>query len=263
MSGARIVFPEFRDEQSDSRYPFKDTATLKATSGAELARDTFLDAALYPINATAPLYISSITVTTNSVTITVSDVTQNDVCSATYTPLNPPTTGTLALRDTYGRPAGVLVATRTQLALIGGWEPKTHNFNAGAAEFVSGVCYPAKEPGVRGLLLNETQELITDDIWLIGRDGVVVRADPPASNTIRVDIVGVPLFKRRDCLDADLQPVGTFVPKTLLQTINGNPPDEFGNFNITVSAQSPNDTVLRVYPENGVLKITTVGSKVL
>ena len=263
MSGARIIFPEFRDEQSDSRYPFTDTATLKAGSGVELPRDTFIDAAVYAIDAAAPLYVSSIAVTASAVTIAISDKT-GVVCSTAYTPLDPPTSGELSLVDNYGRPAGLLLSSRSRLALIGGWEPITHTFVQSATEFVAGVVYPAQEPGVRGLTLAaNTADLITSDIWLVGRDGVVLRADPPNSNVIRVDIVGVPLFKRLQCLDAALQPIGAFSPKNFLRTVNGYGPDQFGNFNITVAAKASNSTILRVYPENDVIKITAVGSKVL
>jgi len=264
MSGARIIFPEFRDEQSDSRYPFTDTATLTASSGVELLRDTFIDAAVYPIDAVAPVYISSISVTASSVTIAISTRTGDVVCSAEYTPLDPPESGELSLVDGYGRPAGLLLASRQRLALIGGWEPITHTFTQNATEFVAGVVYPAQEPGVRGLTLAaNTADLITSDIWLVGRDGIVLRADPPGSNVIRVDIVGVPLFKRLQCLDESLQPLGAFSPKPFLRTINGYGPDQFGNFNITVAAKASDSTVLRVYPENDVIKITAVGSKVL
>jgi len=266
MSGARIIFPEFRDEQSDSRYPFIDTATLTANTGALLNRDTFVDAAIYPIGAVAPLYISSIAVTSNAVTITIGDQTRTGVCTTTYAPLDPPESGELALTDSYGRPAGTLISERTKLALIGGLAPVVHTFTARATEFVAGVVYPAQEPGVRGLTTPNNSELITDDIWLVGRDGVMLRADPPNSNIIRVDIVGVPLFKRLQCVNGDneeLTTIGAFTPKTFLRTINGYGPDEFGNFNITVAAKATEATILRIYPENNVIKITAAGSKVL
>jgi len=112
MSGARIIFPEFRDEQSDSRYPFADTATLIADSGAQLNRDSFIDAAIYAIGATAPLYISAIDINSSSVTITISDKSGTSVCTTAYTPLDPPESGELALTDKYGRPAGILISER-------------------------------------------------------------------------------------------------------------------------------------------------------
>jgi hypothetical protein len=61
----------------------------------------------------------------------------------------------------------------------------------------------------------------------------------------------------------DGTPKSAFSPKDFLRTINGCGPDAFGNFNITVANKSGNDSVLRVYPENDVLRIEAVGSKVL
>lgn len=261
MSGARILFPEFRDEQADSRYPFADTASLTADTGFALNRTTFIDASLYPINAQVGVHISTITVTADLVTISISDSTGIALCSGEYSPLNAPAAGSLSLADQYGRPAGILLSTQTDLALIGGWDLGDHNFELEDAEFVASVVIPAQEPGVRGLLLSTTGELLTGDVWLIGDQGIVLRQT--SAGVIRVDIVGEPLFRRLQCLADDGTPKSAFSPKDFLRTINGCGPDAFGNFNITVANKSGNDSVLRVYPENDVLRIEAVGSKVL
>jgi hypothetical protein len=260
MSGARIIFPEFRDEQGDSKYPFADTATLTAATGFELPRTSFIDASIYAIGAQTRVYITNITVAADAVTVTIGDSGSSSRCSATYNPLNPPEDGLLKLEDAYGRPAGVLLSSRDALALFGGWSVDTHTFAPAAAEFVSTVVTPAQEAGVRGLTIS-TGDLLTGDVWLIGDRGVVLREIAP--NVIRVDIVGAPLFKRLDCLNDDGTPKEAFTPKTFIRTINGCGPDEYGNFNITVATKTAQDSVLRIYPENGVLKIAAVGSKVL
>jgi hypothetical protein len=260
MSGARIIFPEFRDEQADSRYPFADTATLTADTGFTISRTCFIDASLYPINAQAGVYIATITVSSDSVVIALSDSAGNDLCAVTYNPLAAPTDGALALTDVYGRPAGLLLATQTDLALFGGWDIGVHTFEPSATEFAAATVIPAQEPGVRGLLL-PSGELLTGDVWLVGDQGVVIRQ--VSTGVIRVDIVGEPLFRRIQCLAEDGTPTSAFTPKNFLRTINGCGPDEFGNFTITVATKSGTDSVLRVYPENNVLKIEAVGSKVL
>jgi hypothetical protein len=259
MTSARIIFPEFRDEQSDSRYPFADDATLTTADGLTLNRDTFIDAAIYAINADAPVHISSITVDGAFVTITIGDKTTLAVCSTTYSALSPPASATLSLVDPRGRPAGILLSTKEQLAILGGWPEATHTFSRAATEFVASVVQPASAPGVRGLTLTDRPEFISGDIWLVGSRGVTLRQLEP--NVIRVDIVGVPLFKRVLCLDDAQQPI--FEPRPFLRTINGCGPDEFGNFNITVAAKNTPDSVLRIYSENDTLKITSVGSKVI
>jgi hypothetical protein len=260
MSGARILFPEFRDEQSDSRYPFADTATLTANTGFAINRTTFIDASLYPINAQSGVYISEIVVDADIVVISISDSAGTSLCSGQYNPLTAPEDGVLQLSDTYGRPAGLLLSTQTDLALFGGWDVGPHVFDQEATEFVASVVIPAQEPGVRGLLL-PGGELLTGDVWLIGDQGVVLRQTSPG--VIRVDVVGEPLFRRLQCLADDGTPKSAFSPKDFLRTINGCGPDEFGNFNITVATKSGPDSVLRVYPENDVLRIEAVGSRVL
>ena len=263
MSGARIIFPEFRDEQGDSRYPFADTALLAANTGQVLPRDAFFDAALYIINATAPLYIYSIEVTTNNVEITIGGAGNQKLAVANYDPLNPPENGQLPVVDLYGRPAGMLLAKERVLAYLGSWELATHVFAPTATEFVSSVVLPAKEPGVRAVSVNAISEFLTGDIWLIGRDGVVLRKDAQADNTVRIDIIGVPLFKRLPCNNEQGAFVNNFTPRDFLRTINGCTPDEFGNFSITVAPETASDSTMRIYPENGALKINVVGTKVI
>lgn len=260
MSGARIIFPEFRDEQSDSRYPFSDTATLVADTGFELPRTCFIDASIYAIGAQTRVYVAGITITPAAVVINIGDSGSSVICSATYSALNPPEDGLLNLTDAYGRPAGVLVSSRDALALLGGWAVDTHTFTPAAAEFVSSVVAPAQEAGVRGLF-TATEKLLTGDVWLIGDGGVVLREID--TGVIRVDIVGTPLFKRVNCLNDDGTPKEAFLSRTFIRTINGCAPDEYGNFTITVATKTAQDSVLRIYPENGVLKIDAVGTKVL
>lgn len=260
MSGARILFPQFRDEQADSRYPFADRATLLSSERQlDIGRDTFLDAALYVIGGERQAYISAITVAADLITIRVGDVANRNRAQATYNPLSPPETGALELLDSYGRPAGTLVASATALVRFSGWPLETHNFTLAAAEFVASVVIPAQEPGVRGLKA-ETGGLLTGDVWLVGGHGVTLRAED--AHTIRIDINGEPLFARILC-DETIR----FQPKTYLKTLTVNNvpigPDDYGNFAITANNHEAGDTVLRVYHSDGNIKIDTIGRKVV
>jgi hypothetical protein len=258
MAGARIIFPEFRDEQADSKYPFADTASLQtAGDGLELPRDGIIDAAIYAINGSARAYISRIVVDGNNVTIAVGDETSFDLARVTYSPLNAPSNGHLYLQDTYGRPAGLLILTKFCLALFGGWPVKTHVFGMTDSEFVSSVVVPARESCVRAIQSENEFNFLTGDVWLIGGDGIVVRQESEA--VVRIDINGEPLFKRLLCEGGD-EP---YEPGPFLQTINGCGPDEYGNFNITAMGQNTPDTVLRIYPDKNQLKIGLVGKKVI
>lgn len=258
MSGERVLYPQFRDEQSDSRYPFADRVTLLSTERKlDIGRDTFIDASLYPIGGSKQAYISAIIVTPTRVTIQIGDPAVKNRARATYNPLNPPENGLLQLLDEYGRPAGMLLSSPLALSQFSGWPPETHTFAVTATEFVASVSIPAKEPGVRALTL-DGKNIHTGDTWLIGSRGVVLRAE--GERTIRVDIIGEPLFARYIC-----DPLDRFQAKNFLSTLTINGvtcgPDDYGNFVFTATGHGARDTVLRIYPQDGVVKIDTVGRK--
>jgi len=258
MSGARILFPEFRDEQAASRYPFADSATLQSEADASIsiAPDTFIDASFFIIGGQQRVYISAITVTTQTLTITVGDAELAARATTTYNPLSPPADGVLLFEDQYGRPAGMLLSTPTELARFSGWGVGTYEFTLAQTEFVSSVAIPANEPGVRALR-PETKQFLTGDVWLVGDQGVVLRQDGPG--VIRIDIIGVPLFRRFLC-----EPQSEDFPtKRYLKTINGCGPDEFGNFTFTATDQAAPDTVLRIYADDETIVIDTVDRSVV
>lgn len=252
MSDARILYPQFRDEQSASRYPFADSATLVSTGGGlTIDPALFIDAVFFPIGGAEQLYISSIVVGAETVTINVGDQNTVNLISGVYSALSPPSNGVVSFSDAYGRPAGSLLSTKTGLATFASQDVGAYAFTTRATEFVASVVIPANEPGVRAFMLSDGT-FIAGDIWLVGDQGVCLRWEEP--NTIRIDIIGEPLYKRLFC-----EPYGSFPTKNFLQTINGCGPDEYGNFTITATNKAVNDAVLRVYPRDGALVIDTVG----
>ena len=252
MTDARILYPQFRDEQADSRYPFVDTAMLTDTSGViVIGNDTFIDAVFFPIGGGAELYISALTVGAIEVTITVSAENTDTLISGTYSAFSPPANGIVNFFDGYGRPAGSLVSTTGDLAGFAARDIGTYLFEPAATAFVASVVIPANEPGVRAAI-PPTGEFMTGDIWLVGDQGVVLRAEE--DSVIRIDIIGVPLFKRFLC-----EPYDNFRAPNYLKTINGCPPDIYGNFTITATGHEAADTVLRVYPKDGTIVVDTVG----
>lgn len=263
MSGSRILFPQFRNEQIDSKYPFADRATLKATN-ADLTIDkaAFLDASFYVIGGGGRVFLSRVVVTETRVQFVIETTSPAVTVSAEYDWREPPSDGALPLTDAAGRPAGLLLANVHDREAAAGlndfrsWPLGDYAFGLSAAEFVTTTFIPAKEPGVRALK-TAAGDFITNDTWLIGDGGVVLRHEEP--NIIRVDIVGLPLFRRYACADAQ----SVFPPKRFVKTINGCPPDEFGNFTFTATANGleddANDTVLRIYPTTSGLVISALG----
>jgi hypothetical protein len=256
MADARILFPQFRDEQEDSRYPFADSARLLSSERQlDIGRDTFLDASLYVINGDRQAYISAITVTAVTVTIVIGDVGSRTRATGTYSTLNPPANGIVSLVDTLGRPCGMLLSTPLGLSRFAAWPAETHTFQLAATQFVASVAIPAKEPGVRAITA-QTGELLTGDVWLVGERGVLIRQD--GAGVIRFDVIGEPLFQRYLC-----DPYDRFKSRRFVKTINGCGPDEFGNFTLTATAHGAIDTILRVFVQDGNIKIDAIGRKVV
>lgn len=255
MTSARILYPQFRDEQSDSRYPFADTASLVSDSaGVGFTSNTFVDAAFFIIGAGGRVHLSTISVTAQTITITVESDENGVACSASFNIAAIPQDGLLTFFDIYGRAAGRLVSTYDKLSLFTTWDIGQYTFSAAATEFVSSVIMPTNEPGVRAIMTAK-QELLTNNLWLVGDAGIQLSVID--ENTIRIDVIGEPLFKRFLC-----EPNTTFPTKKFLKTINGCGPDEFGNFTITATnhnAPQDDDTVLRVYPQNGTIVVDSVG----
>lgn len=266
MTSARILFPQFRDEQSASKYPFADSATLLSGTGFKIEPDAFIDASFYGIGMSRRVYLSAITVTAQTTIFTIGDETSPNQLTGSYENTAPPENGVIPLADVYGRPAGMLLAAPTvrnedgditrvsALAQFSAWSLGLHTFTAAAAEFTATVVIPANEPGVRALI-PETNQLQTGDVWLVGKNGIVLRAE--GEHVVRVDVVGVPLFKRFVCA-----PQTEFKTTRYLRTINGCGPDAFGNFIIRTENTLTPRTNARVYPSGGALTINTIGPQV-
>jgi len=251
----RRLFPEFRDQYAPTRYPFTDTSSLASSNGVvSIDPDIFLDASLYPIGATGQLYISLITIATRAVTIVLSDDSQTEKASVTFDPLLAP--AVLRVHDEWQRPAGVLVADSLRLSRFSAWQPGDYTFDPENTVFVPSCVIPTPEIGVRGIL-TEKGELFTKDILIIGDNGVVVTQEADDPEVIRVDIVGDVLFLRQRC-----DPIDLFNTPNFIKTINGCPPDEYGNFNLTVGDHFNEETIVRIYPKNGTLRIEAIGNTV-
>lgn len=244
----RIINPEWRDELEHTRYPFSDDASLTADTRHVVEVDTFLDACLYPIGAVSRVHLSRIEITTGEVTLVLSDSNRRDLASGSFSVLDPP--DAVYFVDDQERPAGLLISEALRLARFGAWEPGTHTFALGAAEFAAGVVIPTPERGVRAILAPDGT-LLTGDPWFMGDDGVVLARE---GNNIRINVVGNPLFAREQCGEID-----RFVVPNFIRTINNCPPDQYGNFNLTVGDHFNEQTILRIYADEDGLVIEAVG----
>jgi hypothetical protein len=243
-----IVFPEWIDNNEKVKYPFSDSATLQNSEGDFLPDSIFLDARLYPIGGSAQQYISKITVTSATVSIIISD-SIGELAVGEFSIAAPP--DTLALEDGYERPAGVLVSTSSLLSVFSGWGIGEHLFELSQTEFAASVVVPVPQIGLRGFLL-EDGTFFSKDVHICGTDGVVVNRDTDGS--IRIDVIGEPLYIRKVCEEA-----GSFVTPRFVQTINGISPDEYGNYNLYIGNNIVDDPILRFEYEDNSLRLTLAG----
>lgn len=237
----RYLHPQFRDENLSSRYPFADSASLTSSDGRVLDSQIFLDALLHPPDHSGPLYISSIAADGLLITINIADASGQVLCSGAAD-AGDITSGSIVLVDNFDRPAGLLLASPQLLGTLQQFATSEVFFEADATAFVASVVVPAPEPGVRGLGA-ATGAALTNDVWLVGEDGVQVVLD--ADGFIRIDIVGEPLFRRRICDTS-----AAFTTPKFVKTINGIPPTYWGGFTIQAGRAASPRPALRVFVED-------------
>lgn len=260
MAPQRILFPEWRDETKQIRYPFADSAAC--TNGAlELPPWLFLDGRLYPVGGGARLHISKITKVASTVTFTLADET-TELATAAYDVASPPANGELIFTDKYGRPAGMLLSAADRLSVFGAMGQGTYEFTVEQTEFAATVAVPQPNYGVRGIITDEG-EILTGDVWLVGERGVVLHEEDGA---IRVDIVGDPFASRAVCAEEEQQdndvPDDALDPYCPIMTINGYSPDSYGVFHLMVGGNESLTNVLRIVPGSGnVLRFELLGER--
>ena len=251
---AEQTFLEWRNNNQNVNYPFSDLATLRNTENVTLDRDLFADARLYPIGGDYGLYLSRIHVTASVLTFWLADSTEAELAYASFDFTNDLLIpNDLAVTDLYGRPAGILVSTATQLRLLSGQYPAGDTlFTADQTPFASTVIIPTPQLGVRGFLLDDGQ-IVADNVCLVGSEGVVLRLE---DGCVRVDVVGDAYAFQKACENEGF-PQTTFCG---IKTINGIAPDRTGNFWLSIGGNVTQDNILRINQTPGVLQIKALGT---
>lgn len=266
-----LVFEQFRDQNRGTAYPFVSSATL--TNGEQVVPPgALIDAILYPPGSDAGMFMTSVTITPDEVTLVFGTQSSKALCSGTFSAVNPPET--VELTDPQGRAAGLLVGDGPSLAVFAGWGPGTFEFTGSQTELTATVCIPQPAVGVTALTTPDGT-IFSGDVWLMGADGVVLRRESvtlpgtgacwqdQVQEVIRIDVVGDPLFRRRLC-----QPESLFTTPRFLKTLTFKDskqrvvvgPDGAGNVTLTVNNDLAADTVLRVHPTEAGNQIDVVGS---
>lgn len=268
----RELHPEWRDDNEPTRYPFADTATLNNDEGDFIPETLFLDASIYPIGAAARMYLSQVSVTHETAVLVIGDETNQRIATATFSIVSPP--DSVQVQDLLGRPAGIIVSESNRLATLQSWTVGEHDFTIAQTEFAARVAVPMPDIGFHGFVLDDGT-VFTDDIWMVGEDGVVLRyethneqlpgfADQQQQvQAIRIDVVGDPLFRRRLCGSVFQTPtfLKTITARYGCQTIMCGP-DDSGDFKLSVGSQDTDSPVLRIRSLPEGLTIETVGELV-
>ena len=243
----RVLHPQFRDENADSKYPFTDSSSLTTSEGHQLGENWLLDALLYPPTNIGPLAVLSIHIDGEFMTVSVGNTSSGEVfCTGTISLATTPD-GSVAMFDVYDRPAGVLLADPNALTALRQFAIGTVNFAPGTADFVASVVVPAPEPGVRDFA-DRSNPPLPGDVWLVGENGVQVTKT--TEGYVQVDIVGEPLFVRLTCANT-----AAFTAPIFLKTINGIPGTYWGGFTLQLGRVLSSKPALRIFVENDTIMI--------
>lgn len=240
-----VQFHDWRDTNARRKYPFADH--VNASNGVvDIPDDLFVDGRLYPIGANEQLYLSRITKTSNSLTFAIRATGTDELATAVFTLDDIPSNGELAFTDTYGRPAGVLLSTETDLQSFSGLDTGEYTFLLTQTEFAAAVIVPQPAAGVRGFVLPDGT-FVTGNVWLVGEDGVLIRRD--TDGALRIDVIGDPFASRKLCADEEAnEDVRALRPYCAIKTINGIEPDDKGNFQLIVGSNQSLSPILRIIP---------------
>ena len=250
-----IRYEEWRDGNKYSNYPFSDTSTFKTLAGDLVLRYAISDASVHIIGGVAPFYIKSVvSLSGTSAEIRIADSRITGALGYVVTGLVDlaSTSNIVRLIDTNGRDSGILLLDADGAnSIVSLTNEGDITFRASAMEFVSNVCVPLPDVGLRGFVLPDNT-IVSGSVVFAGENGVVLEED---NGAIKINVVGDPYYAR-NCLTDQSIPVA---PMCGLKTINGIPPDANGDFKLTTGSFNASDTALRILPVRGGIQIILLG----
>ncbi len=266
---ARITYPTYYDEAVDTAYPFDDSASRDNGSVA-IEDSVFVDGRFFPPNGRYDVFISLVEVK-DVVTIKVSDA-RGELGSASYTRNAPP--DFLTFHSTDNVYLGLLQAHPERgLNSVSGWPDGSYRFTATQTRFAASVVVPQPQVCVRAIVL-DSGALFAGDVVLVGERGVQLTANPVEhlasssvyagvsdefrynSEVIRVDVVGDPLYVRRQCEAAGIAFSGGVPVQGLVFEGEAITPGVTGGIRFTVGSTDPSETpALRITPESNGIRI--------
>lgn len=256
----KIRHQELQAELAETNYPFEPYCTL-SNDKLEIPQDVFEDFRLYPSHLMGPFHLSVIEVLESGVRLWFGNA---DLAQAMYASWDLPVTdGSINVYDQYNRLCGLIVSSVDGLTLLGSYPEGQYNFDSAATTVCSRCVLPTAASTVSGFVLSDGS-VVSGQVWLLGEDGVILStASSGSQTTIRVDVVGDPLFLQKLCENVDLfNPTN---PIRSVKVVNGEQefvcyPDSLGNLSITQNNHEAPDTALRVRPTADGLVFRVEGS---
>lgn len=179
-------------------YPFTDISSLKDSSGLlQLQSSWITDARMWPANASSRIYLKSVARDPLTLVFTIASL-DAELCSAVVKDF---TKRRVALLDTTGNQVGFLAFGPGGLQGIHDVPTGTYRFPIDAAEFVASAVASQAVAGVQGVK-DAAGSLMTGDLIFVGGEGVSLHVIG-TGNTLRIDVIGSPFFRRDNCVDAD------------------------------------------------------------
>ena len=204
------VFVEYSNQHDHRKYPFLDDSSMTSKDGVVLPTGYIRDLFYHPITSIGATYLKTLSPVDNY--LELADVsTGNVVGRASW--VQGDTDAPIYETGIYGRQLGIVVfgdtATQALPSLL-------LEFPAEATTVVSTCAIPLIQAGVRGLLCDG--HVLTGDITIIGKNGVVVTTELIAGNknVLRIDVTGEPPAPIADCDGSD----GTIVSSPVITTIH-------------------------------------------
>lgn len=249
------IFEDYRKQNEDRNYPFKDGSTL-SNGDITIPNNLFLDAALYPYGHKGQLFLSRITINLDgSVELAISDGILGEVATAIIEKDEISTLDVIAFEDPYGRAAGVLVTDPPNFNLLNNYATQDHIFEAEQTTFCTRVQLPTFESGVSGFVLDDGS-FVSGEVWLIGDKGVQLDI---VDDQIVIHVGGDINRIYSECLETgseDFSEIINAIKNPALKTINGIPCDQYGNFALVLGSQNSETQILRINQTTNGIEIT-------
>lgn len=189
-----VLLGEYRNQNSQRRYPFSDEATMVDANGNSIPTDFLIDAFLYCIDLQGSIYMSSVDLSSGKIYFT--DTGTNKVCG--YADFSPGDSQAYVY-DSVQRQVGTLVFGDGLSQLFLGSQLRT--FASDATMLCPTAFIAMNQTGVRALKLPDGT-IMTGTIFIEGQNGVIVTTYTDNGQSIlKLDIVGAPLPTEQDCGD--------------------------------------------------------------